>query len=197
MKHKINLFSPDLLPTYPWYHAQYFIRFVLGLFLALGLCFGATKVYLYTLEQDILERQSQIDELTMQNDQLRQDVEDFLRTHQGTELLTLQNKIKHYKSILEQVKQTQTHNNLRIHPILHSLAKIKTRGLWLTSIQINLPKIIFKGLVIQPESLPSWVHTLKQDDAFKAYTFSHIDMEAITKKRQQVQFTVILSREKP
>ena len=197
MKHKINLFSTDLLPIYPWYHARYFFRVVFTLFLGIGLCFGASQAYLYTLHQEALDHERNMVQITQKNDQLRKDIENFLSTNQGAEFLKTQKKIHHYTAILEQVNQTQIHNDLRLHPILHSLATIKTSDLWLTSIEISLPQIIFKGLVINPENLPSWVHTLKQHDAFKAYRFSHIDMEATTEKRPQIQFTVILSRVKP
>ena len=196
MKDTINLFSTDLLPTYPWYHTKHFTRLVFVSLLLMALSIAAVQAYLHELQQQTLHYQQAIDNMTGKNNQIRQDIEVFLQTHEDKTIFTSQKKIESYQAILEQVKQVQTHNDLRLYPLLHSLATIKNMNLWLTSIEISLPQIVFKGVVLNPESLPSWVEAIKKHNAFKNYKFSHVKMEAIN-EQQQVQFIVILSRLKP
>ncbi len=172
MKHRLNLFTPDLAPKLD----------LLSLNSVVGFC--AAVALLLTLTWAGLAWQgdglsSQLNVLQSEQRQLQADVDKLQMAMQNRKpdpvleqkVASKQKMLERQQRLLQEFAQREVIKTQGFAPLLTDLANQSSGDLWLNSIEIDELNMLLDGEVTKPEAFPQWLQRLAQTRTFTGKTF--------------------------
>ncbi len=192
MKQRINLYTEEFTPRLDMWSLSS-VSIIWGIALTLlALIWAGVSWYGSTLQEELMAKQRQQQQLLSSVGALQQALEQRKpdaglerqleqRRHELSNRQLLVNEL----SLREQIKRQG------FADLLDNLAAKNSRDIWLETIQVSEHMMLLEGQLSKPEAMPQWLQRLGQTSSFSGRTF---DSARLFRDEEQLRFELSMSR---
>lgn len=185
MKHRINLYSSEYVPTVSYIS----LNSITFLFVFLIIVFTLFNIVLAWQNGHL---QAQLDIQRKQLNSLQRSVDEsqrILAARKPDQALLIEIEqqklaLSQRESLLKELSTREETKDSRFSQVLADLSSADLPTIWLTSIELNTGAVSLEGYGSKPDAMPIWLSHLSATSSFSGVDFDHVTIE----KREQGLF---------
>jgi Tfp pilus assembly protein PilN len=173
VKSQINLLHQEFRPHFQLVCGAHLISLVVVALTLSSLAYAG----LTYLQSDIDSQKAAIKKTIQKNQQVMEELTDELTSRVPDPILV--NKLAELKlkagersQLLANLKKLSGLKKRSFSTLFDGLAHAQSNKLWLTEFSVTQDKMNVKGVLTQPNALPSWINNLSSTEFFKGQTFN-------------------------
>ena len=190
---QVNLYTDDFRPKKVVLSLEQIILISVSVIILVVLTTLFLNASLAKSEQRIQREQERVEKLNSQLSKL-EDKAKLLR--QDDSLMAANQRLSAQldarRQMIEVLDRVVVKDDEGFSNILLSLARQKTEGLWLTSIQVGASgkNMTIEGTTLNANAVPAYLQNLRQEDGFLGRTFTLFNLDADPDKTNRLDFSL-------